>query len=160
MRRYDVVDTTWVDVDDDHDDLSEYARPNTRTEHCVEGIREAKNGDLITDMDLKVDDSAYLVYVIYSSGDSFGHDSGKHLTPIHLFDSEEKAHACVKAINEHYRNNDPNGPAEVRWTVNFTGNDGSIQSEYAGWVGYFESIDEVTAELVTVLPEIKRTRRF
>lgn len=160
MRRYDVVDNIWVDVDEDYDDSDEFSRPNTSTGHDVEGIREAKNGDLITDMDLEVGDSAYLVYVIHSTGDSFGHDSGKYLTPIHLFDSEEKALACVKAINEHYRNNDLNGPADIRWTVNFTGNDGSVQSEYAGWIGYFESIDEVTAQLVLVLPEIKRTRRF
>lgn len=138
-------------VEEPCDRDSDWARPDTDTEWTVNGIYQNKSGDLITDMDLQVGDTAFLVYVVSSSGDSFGRDRGKYLTPIHLFDNMEKAERAVREIYAHNAANDPNGPNQVSNTVIYTGNDGCPNSEYACWIGYFDSLDCVNIEEVTVI---------
>ncbi|NJO58777.1 MAG: hypothetical protein HC836_10645 [Richelia sp. RM2_1_2] len=157
MRRFDVYDDRRFDVYDDDQiwysdqpDDSYGKRPSTRTEHNILGIYEAEHGDLVTALDLKVGDTAFLLYAVWSTGDSFGHDDGKYLTTIHLFDSREKAELARKAILDHNRANDINGNNPVSYTVVYLDNDGKPQTECASWVGYFESLDDVEIEEVIV----------
>lgn len=152
MKRFDVLDK--VEVYEERgvfSDESYSRRPNTSTHHDVQGIYKAPYGDIVTNLDIKLGDTAILVYVIWSTGNSFGQDNGKYLTPIHLFNSMEKAQAAVDAIYAHAKNNDPDGPIDVKYNVTYIDNDGLPQSEYAGWIGYFESICDVRAETVEVI---------
>ena len=170
MFRFEVYDDSYVD---EHEPLGGYSdeeysmRGDTSTSHSVMGIYPHQHGDIVTDLDLKADETAYLVYVVRSTGDSFGSDRGRYLTCVHLFDTSEKANACVKAIEEHYSRRKDIMDTSLRTMnadtmgVKFIGNDGNETSEYAEWIGYFDSLDYAEVEHVTVFSdsEIKRLKR-
>lgn len=160
LYRYDVVDNEFEQqynwpVDPDN----EWARPDTITTHDIKGIVRTPNGELISELNLKEGDKAYLVYVLYSTGNSFGRDYSKYLSPIHLFDSVEKAAECIKDILEHYSQNDENGPNSINYNCPFTGNDGRAVSVCASWIGYFEEIVDVDYKEVEVV-NFAVARRF
>lgn len=77
----------------------------------------------------------FVVYMIYSTGDSFGHADGK-IDIIHCTSSEEAADKLAKMITEN----------SEEFTIKFTddfGRDISIDNRGAG---YFEHIDYVSVE--------------
>ncbi len=128
-------------------------RADTQTDWTIRGLeRNPEYGqDLVFSKDLKRGAEAFVVYVIYNTGDSFGRDDSKYLVPIALFDSAEKAQACVDAIESHSDADDIDGPDEVSFTVKYIDNDGNEQSEYASWKGYFNSIATCDYEKVEVI---------
>jgi hypothetical protein len=146
-----------------HATRDEWDRDDTATEHYVQGIYRVPDREggtypycggesLASSLDLKVDDTAFLVYVVYSTGDSFGHDEGRCLRPIGLYDSREKAEKVADLLEAHAKQ-DPNGPYEIRYTFTYPDNDGVERDCHAGWMGYFEHLDEVAVKKVTVLSE-------
>lgn len=169
MYRFDVLDEKCTMEEDGYYSDKPYStRASTDTSHTIHGIFQHERGDIVTDINLQVGDMAYLVYVVWSSGDSFGQDRGKYLTAIHLFDTSEKAKACADAIEAHERlykktryggNKYPKGFNPH--SVNFIGNDGTDMTESAGWNGYFEHIDYVQVDRVTLLSEreVKQLKR-
>lgn len=176
MFRFHLLDETYVEQTTEPDTSGDgYCdRGETYTDHSILGICPDKHGDIVTDIDVPVDGTAYLVYVVWSTGDSFGHDACKNLTAVHLFDSREKAEACAKAIEDHAelkrrleyqtrKTRESRGFSE--FSVKYIGNDGTEMTEYAGWNGYFESVDRVDVEQVTHLAprdvtRLKRERRI
>ncbi len=87
------------------------------------------------------DDAAevFVVYMIYSTGDSFGHADGK-IDIIHCTSNEEAADKLVKLITDK--------PDE--YTIKFTDDFGREISLYNRGAGYFESITYVEVERYTV----------
>ncbi len=87
------------------------------------------------------DDSteAFVVYMIYGTGDSFGHSDGQ-IDIIHCTNSEESADKLAKYITEH----------DHEYTIKFTddfGRDISIDNRGAG---YFERIEYVGVEKFSI----------
>lgn len=76
--------------------------------------------------------TAYVVYMIYGSGDSFGHSSG-NIDIIHCTASSDKAHALAKMITDN-----PN-----EYSIKFTDDFDREISIYNNGAGYFEHIDYV-----------------
>jgi hypothetical protein len=143
---------------------------DTETEHHVRGvIRLAGEDDrkslpyfwteIPSTLDLHADDTAYLVYVTYSTGDSFHHAKNECFTPIALFDARSKAEVCAASIETHAAKQDPNGPYELRTRGKYVDNDGVEKEFYASWLGYFEQMTGVEVEKVDVLSE-RQAKRY
>lgn len=77
----------------------------------------------------------YVVYVGYSTGDSFGHDENEYVEFVDVFEDRDLANGLNVLIEDNYRR-DPSFSTEYR--VKYLGNE-----YYTGaWKGYFESIHE------------------
>lgn len=74
----------------------------------------------------------FVVYCVYSSGDSFGSEFGKYEF-LAFFDSEEKASDLIRVLLEETKKE------EYKYSVE---HDGVVY--YLPWVGYFESLEELT----------------
>lgn len=84
----------------------------------------------------------YLVFGIYSSGDSFGRETGK-VAFIELFEDESKAHEFVKLIGK-----------TSEYSVKF-----DDVTYYIPWVGHFESLEVCDVKRVR-LSERSRQEQF
>jgi hypothetical protein len=101
------------------------------------------------DADLTPGQVIFLVWVQYSTGDSFGHDSGAGQEVIGWYLNHADAYRAKDAID--------NGPKKYSFeeggnTVmvpTFDGQ-GMRPQNCSSWVGYFESIDHVSIETVMV----------
>jgi hypothetical protein len=100
-------DTSTPDPEDEWD------RANTHTDHSVEGIKVVDDNSFDVIGAFEIDPAnpgvVYLVYAIYSTGDSFGHDSGYGIEFISVFKTQDKADKCAEQIEanaELYKLND------------------------------------------------------
>ncbi len=98
------------------------------------------------DFDVKIGDTIYLIYCVYSTGDSFGHASGGSYECIIAYKTLAKADAARKALDSSSKNFDD-------CTVNLVSESGKIVPYYRPWLGYFESLDRLIIESFTVSSE-------
>lgn len=102
-------------------------------------VTQTKNGrsewyDFETDLDVNVGDEVYLVYVIYSTGSTFGRAEGM-IKFIDIFTDKDEARALEEAI---YRQND----RDIIMYIN-----SGVEKEcYCSWNGYFEALQSAEAE--------------
>ena len=99
--------------------------------------------DVVAPFDLKTGDDAYVVWVIWSSGDSFGHESGAFAEAIGIFKDAKAAFE----LSNHIERTD--------WrkinTLKLTTSDGQqFNTGWVPWSGYFESLDSVQVDAVLV----------
>lgn len=171
-------ETSEVDPED------RWSRASTSTSHEVNGISITSDKDfdaigafVATDGDEKY----HLVSVVYSTGDSFGHDENANVEFIEVFKTLEKAEKCVEQIklnNELYRYKsksynkktkeelkeiDDKLLKEVKfkkgaydYNVCFKDESDKLRNIYAPWNGYFESISNV--EIHTF--DMKKTLKY
>lgn len=81
----------------------------------------------------------YVVYVIYSFGDSFSWEECGNLTLIDVYETLQEAEATKKAILDHYHTDDDKRK-ELIYTLS---NGEKITEERPPWVGYFEKLNMV-----------------
>jgi hypothetical protein len=100
----------------------------------VRVLREDEESGYSSETFLLPDDAttAYVVYMVYSTGDSFGRSSGE-IDIIHCTASSDKAHALAKMVTEN-----PN-----EYSIKFTDDFDREVSIYNRGAGYFESIEYV-----------------
>lgn len=105
--------------------------------------------DVVSIHDLKPGDRAYLVWVEWSSGDSFGHGDRTSVEAIGLFVDEDSAKglaACIEDTNSY-----TNYQTSTKVGYKVTTSDGQeFENLYAPWCGYFESLDSVNVETVVI----------
>ncbi len=133
LRTSHSVDTSEADPNDSWD------RPNTYTTHRVEGLRLCDKdgyGCLPVDDDIKSGDTLWVLYAIYSTGDSFGHDEGGQFEWLSWHRTEELAQKNLSAIEA--------GASSL------TLDNGKRQDFYRGWDGYFESLDSLEVKPLIV----------
>lgn len=108
-----------------------------------DGIDSLKIVDMYGDFDVddaKVGDTFFLLYVVYSTGNSFGVEHGKY-EYVMLFRKGDVARRNVDRIEEHYSVNAHESVLEPeRYVVKLEADDGSEFQIYAPWIGYFESM--------------------
>src|SRR5210317_84780 len=92
----------------------EWDRDDTYTDHNIEGFRAApeedsKYFDLVVPYEPEFDKEYYLLYAVYSTGDSFGHDDGSGIEYIGLYTENELdvARENLDRVKKH--DNDPDG---------------------------------------------------
>ena len=102
-------------------------------------VKEDDWFDLIVPFDLSKGDTVFVVAAIYTTGDSFGTDVRAHVEYIDAFLSVEKAKECYNQIT--------GSNTKVKW-IREDGSEATLG--YVPWIGYFESLDYVVCELLTV----------
>jgi hypothetical protein len=93
-----------------------------------------------TDVDFEVTTGmiVYPVFVIYGTGDSFGHSTG-NVQLVDVFDDAQKARGLEDAIRKATYEN-------YKYTFEYAG-----KKYYAGsWTGYFERLEDVVVETEVV----------
>jgi hypothetical protein len=165
-------------IDDSHSYITEHGdgkqwgrRDCYAEEHNIRGVRDVgEKGyyDLQTAFDLDPTRPYFLVYGIYSTGDSFGHDEGR-IEFVGLYEDLEVAHENVRRIQQH---NEMYNQLENRWytsskqmskaemtklrktfepySVQLVTEDGQEYKVHVPWHGYFERLTEVEVQPVLV----------
>lgn len=153
---------TWVSRNRDESD--QWDNDDTVTDTTVLGVETEKEqrerqiyADIAVPFEVISGKDYYLVYVTYSTGDSFHHEEGS-VNFIELFETREKAEQLAKLIEEHYSFSDN----EQRWNEQkkkppkgysqfnliYHNEEGREMSLHVGWTGYFERLTSVTVEKV------------
>jgi len=171
MTNIKILDEARTYVTDPANPDDKWDRDNTATEHDIRGFRvvgEQNYYDLSVDFEVDPTRPYFLVYAIYSTGDSFGHDDGC-IEFVGLYESLDVAHENAQRLkihNETYRQwNDPwytpskqMSMAELKkleknfepYSVQLVTKDGTDYKMNVPWHGYFEHLDEVEVESVFV----------
>lgn len=104
-------------------------------------IGEEDRGPYNSDIFILPDDTthAYVVYMIYSTGDSFGRAHGR-IDIIHCTSSEDSADRLAKQITD----------SKNEYSIKFKDDFGCDISLYNPGAGYFESIDYVGVEAFAI----------
>lgn len=87
----------------------------------------------------------FLVYAIYSTGSTFGHQSDGCLEYIDLFTTAEKAKMCMEKLST-IPSERKNGNSRTYVMEN-----GQERSFYVPWNGYFESLSDLDIQVVTAI---------
>jgi len=130
-------DTSEADPEDS------WSRASTSTSWDVRGIRAHEKdgyGILKADFPVEIGDEVHVVYAVYSTGDSFGHDDGAYLEVLSFHKDLEVAKRNEASVNHGHRNNDE------RYVMTIEFDSGAKVERYCPWDGYFESLDYVRVE--------------
>lgn len=132
-------------VTEEADPNDPWDNDNTETHTDVEGLIEVRDGQ---PYDVCIDDGPldglYLLYVTYTTGDSFHTNTGV-FTALTLHRNVGIAHANAQIIqNSNYKN-----------TVKLRLDNGNEIQIHSVWTGYFEHLENVTVEPVKVLKALK-----
>lgn len=116
-----------------------YYRDSTHTTHSIQGISLKKRGSRYNEtleLDYQPDADAlhYLVYALYSTGDSFGHDSGR-IEFIDLFKTESDANDCHELLKKA-----KDGSARIK------SGGGKAYTFSVPWIGYFDRLESIEIE--------------
>lgn len=112
----------------------------TVTDHCINNfqvVKENEHSHLVVNLDPKPGVPYYLLYAVYSTGDSFGWDAGKCIEFIELYQSFEKAEENMDKLN-----------CDQSSEVKIESETGEVYNFFIPWNGYFESLDHVGVEKV------------
>ena len=143
-----------------HDPNDSWSRDSTWTEwtapNTAQLVDESRSGFYVTDTeevgdDIHIGDIIHMVWVQYSTGDSFGRDEGAYHEIIGLYKTAELADKARKAIeddrNKPYEFGDGGNRCEV---PTFDGS-GTRPVATFSWKGYFESLDRVEVDVLRVI---------
>ena len=98
--------------------------------------------DIVTSYELEANDTVYLVYAKWSTGDSFGRASGGSFEPIAIFKEEEEAKKFSEALEK----------ADSEKPFHYKANDGQeFYCKNLWWSGFFSSLDTVDYTPVTMI---------
>lgn len=126
-------------------DGEEYGAWESHSNNSIAGISLVKDKDywdVIADFDVKRGDIVYLVFVEYSTGDSFGHSSG-NISYVAVFKTEDKAWAVYNTIK--------NQDWDEKHDLTYVSESGKEMTDgWACWSGYFESIENIEVKELIV----------
>lgn len=152
MTDIEIINISYTEVTRERNPEDEWDADDTCTSNNIEGFRiikpnsRWKSVDLTVDFEPKVDKTYYLVYVIYSTGDSFSHHEGC-VDYIFLYENLEFAEATKKMIEDAYKKKDK----EESYSVEIFNDKGELfKISSSSWVGYFETLTDVVIDYVTL----------
>lgn len=139
-----ILNNQYTDITRHADPEDRWDADNTSTDHNIYGFKvvsEKQYYDLTVDFDCKKDHAYQLLYVLYSTGDSFSHHDGK-IEFIGMFADPDLAIKNKKIIENQYRKDASD------WSLTLYANHKTKYKMHAPWCGYFESLESV--EIVDV----------
>jgi hypothetical protein len=149
--RLKVVDETYVEQTREGDGQLYGDRGETYTSHRLQGLRLDDYGDVIARLPVKSGDSLWLVYAIYSTGNSFGWDSCDRIEYYSVHRTREAAVANkerLAAQSPHGTKRYPSATAKkMRMIVH---DDGSKEDVFLPWDEMFASLDRIDIEELVV----------
>jgi hypothetical protein len=101
---------------------------------------------LPVDFPVEAGDLVYVVYAVYSTGDTFHRADGEYLEVISFHKDMNTAAKNVTALNGRR----DRGSAGNDYKMTITYDSGATVERYCPWDGYFESLDYVTCSAFTV----------
>lgn len=108
---------------------------------------DPKYPDIASIHEFKPADVAFLVWVEYSTGDSFGRADRGSVESIGLFKDEATANELVAALNKPPKSKND----EDKYKFKHTTSDGqTFEYTWVPWGGYFESLEEVYCQPVVI----------
>ncbi|RYD56158.1 MAG: hypothetical protein EOP83_21420 [Verrucomicrobiaceae bacterium] len=116
-------------------------RGDTSTDWSVGGVDIHPLGDLHADFPVEVGDLVYVIFAIYSTGDSFGQDNRSNFESISVHKNRERAEENAEVL----RHMEKDGTYSS-WEAILTTDGGTRFPFHVPWLGYFESLDEVRVE--------------
>lgn len=145
----------------------EWSKDDTSTTWGVDRLVLSNNyPDVTACFPVKTGDDVYLVYAVYSTGDSFSHSEDGSINFIDVFKTRKKAQKAAQDIRGHanwYRDmNERWSPLTAKerkvaeklyensYHVDVVREDGTQLNVYTGWNGYFESLSYVEVVGLTV----------
>lgn len=150
-RYFEVIDQVYGSVTREADPDDSWSRDSTSEEHCIVGLKEVPEGKYydvgVTDGPV---DELYLLYGIYSTGDSFGTDSGRiEFVSLHRDKAvaEENARRIEKNADDFRRES---RHTTSSYSVELLTDEGETFKFCVPWNGHFESLDWITVERVDV----------
>jgi hypothetical protein len=99
--------------------------------------------DVVSTLDLPSGANALVVWATYSTGDSFGRSNGGSAEVFGIFTDVKSATELRDALSDFNTRGDTS-------RLNVTTSDGQVFTQYVPWSGYFESLDSVDIDVVTV----------
>lgn len=113
-------------------------------------IKETEHPDVASIYDLKPGERAFIVWVEWSSGDSFGRGIREYTEVIGLFTKYEDAEVLKEKLESELTYDDSSyGVDKVVYWIKTP--DGQIfQTGFAPWRGYFETLESVHIDRVEV----------
>ena len=138
-----------------HATRDKWDRDDTRQSHDIQGIQIVPKKayyDLTVSFDVVPDKSYYLIYVLYGTGDSFGHDENR-IAFIELFQDKAKAKALKKLIEDnHAEVHDKDGLSFTdSYTMKYLNEQGTEIVLQKNWEGYFESFNGCKVQEVELI---------
>jgi len=98
--------------------------------------------DIVSSLNFKSGENALVVWVQYSTGDSFGRSDGGAVEAIGVFKDYKAACELSAAVELANKNNSNK--------IEITTSDGQEFNIYANWSGYFEDLDSVEIDSVII----------
>ncbi len=151
MPNIKVVANDYTDVTDEADPEEDWSSDSTSSTHDILGLQQVNNlehFDITIPFDLEPNVPYYLVYGLYSTGDSFHSETGV-IEYIDVFKSLEAAKLCQELLEEHYRTIDKVS-FEKASSCELIHDDGTIYKFYVPWNGYFENLESIDIQGVFV----------
>lgn len=146
MVNYKVLYDSWTEVTRESNSNDQWDRDDTDTSHSINGFKIVDKDNYFDDsinFDAEYDRPYFLLYVLYSTGDSFGHDGGQILF-LGLFENMETAQRNLERIRNHSSEGD-------KFSMDLIAEDGDKLVKYqihVPWVGFFENLEDVCIENV------------
>lgn len=140
-----VIDGTTTTVIREGDGKMWGDRECTSTSHDITGIEVVKEHayrDLTVNFEVTPNETYYLLYAVYNTGDSFGWDDGA-ITFIDLFKTHEKAEAALHVIGQGHKNKSDR-------LNRYEAEDGKMIDIYRPWEGYFERLQYIKIDTVKI----------
>lgn len=148
---YQVKYHSHCEITEERDPDDEWDRDNTSTDHFIEGVAVYHKGDWGSEMhgtvefDLVPDKPYYLLYGIYSTGNSFGYDEGE-IEFVDLYESVEFAEEMKQRLEKHNEQRDSD---DERDSVTLKAEKSGKKIDFlVPWMGYFEHLSYVEIETV------------
>jgi hypothetical protein len=148
MTQLRVIYTSHTETAREPDTKDKWDRGDTRTEHSVESLVIGEDHHNLTiDGDVNLGDELWVVYAIWSTGDSFGTDFCQEIEFItaHRHESVAEHNASVLRNLGSWAH-DPVSRADGMLALD----DGTMMKYHAPWAGYFDHLDNVVCEKFTV----------
>lgn len=131
---------------DSHWDNGEEGYDNYREEHWSHSFknifRDDQNPDIASSLELTPGSKVLVVWLVYSSGDSFGTETGRWSNLVGIFTDSKSASQLEQAIYANAKTRNFTNDLEIITS------DGQEFKIYPSWNGYFESLDYVSIEEV------------
>jgi hypothetical protein len=142
----------YTEVTREADPEDSWGAADTSTSWSTDGVSLSdKDGQhaLPADFEVEVGDTVYVVFAVYSTGDTFHRADGEYLEVLSFHKDAQRAYRN-KAAAEGPRGKE----ASFSMTIEFE--NGKKVSRHCPWDGYFESLDYVSVDSYTVQAHSKR----
>ena len=136
----------------------EYARWGRDTYHSIQGIKKASNkeySDFESSFEPEPDITYFLLYVLYTDGNSFGKSTG-NIEFVDLYRDRDVAKKAAEAIKDHAEANENKRDRNLTIPLD-CGEDHAI---YPPWIGYFNEIEDIIIAPVSLLSEERSCGKY